>query len=242
VEQAQNKFVADPAVRVVAPALRRRGPGSTAQGQRARDRVLQASVDLITEAGIDQVRLATIAQRADMSTGQVMYYFTSKEHILLEALAWREHEDTRRRRASLRKIDDAWRQLGRFVDRYLPASPVDPSWILWIEAWARAPHDAEVSSFLDELMVPWREDLAQIVERGAQQGTFEPPDAIDDFTIRFCALLDGLAIFHLRHMPNLPRQRVAQLAMDAARAELTAATRAPSPSPAAHLPGGGIVS
>jgi hypothetical protein len=51
-------------------------------------------------------------------------------------------------------------------------------------------------------MLPWREDLAQIVERGAQQGTLEPPKAIGDFTIRFCALLDGLAIFHLRHMPS----------------------------------------
>jgi len=188
VEQAPNKFVADPAARVTAPALRRRRPGSTAQGRHARDRVLQASVDLITEVGIDQVRLAKVAQRAGMSTGQVMYYFTSKEHILLEALAWREHEDTRRRRASLRKIDSAWRQ------------------------------------------------------RGAQQGVFEPPDAIDDFTIRFCALLDGLGIFHLRQMPNLPRHRVTGLAMDAARAELTAATRAPSPSSAAHAQGEGIVS
>jgi len=58
VKQAQHRFVADPAVRVTAPALRRRGPASTAQGQRSRDRVLQASVDLITEAGIDHVRLA----------------------------------------------------------------------------------------------------------------------------------------------------------------------------------------
>jgi AcrR family transcriptional regulator len=195
--------------------------------------VLQASIDLIAEAGIDQVRLTTIAQRAGMSPGQVMYYFTSKEHILLEALAWLEHQDTRRRRASLRKTDDAWRQLARFVDLFLPASPVDPSWLLWIEAWARAPHNPEVSSFLDELMLPWREDLAQIVERGAQQGAFQPPDAIGDFTIRFCALLDGLAIFHLRYVPSLPRHRVAELAMDAARAELTTAAGAASPSPAA---------
>jgi len=223
VEQAQNRFAADPAVRVTAPALRRRGPASTAQGRRSRDRVLQASVDLIAEAGIDQVRLTTIAQRAGMSPGQVMYYFTSKEHILLEALAWLEHDDTRRRRASLRKTGDAWRQLARFVDLFLPASPVDPSWLLWIEAWARAPHNPEVSSFLDELMLPWREDLAQIVERGAQQGAFQPPHAIGDFTIRFCALLDGLAIFHLRYVPSLPRHRVAELAMDAARAELTLA-------------------
>jgi len=34
-------------------------------------------------------------------------------------------------------------------------------------------------------------------------------------------------------VPSLPRHRVAELAMDAARAELTTATGAASPSPAA---------
>ena len=62
----------------------------------------------------------------------------------------------------------------------------------------------EVSSFLDELMVPWREDLAQIVERGAQQRVFEPPDAIGDFTIRFCALLDGLGSSICGRCPACP--------------------------------------
>jgi AcrR family transcriptional regulator len=52
------------------------GPGSTAEGRRSRDRVLQASLDLITEVGIDQVRLTAIARRAGMSSGQVMYYFS----------------------------------------------------------------------------------------------------------------------------------------------------------------------
>src|ERR1700759_4595253 len=83
------------------PAPRRRGPASTENGQRSRDRVLQAALDLITEAGIDRVRLAEIARRAGMSSGQVMYYFTSKEHILLETLAWQEQQDTTRRRAAL---------------------------------------------------------------------------------------------------------------------------------------------
>jgi hypothetical protein len=40
---------------VTATAPRRRGPASTDNGQRSRDRVLQAAVDLITEAGSDQV-------------------------------------------------------------------------------------------------------------------------------------------------------------------------------------------
>src|SRR5215831_11630843 len=210
----------DHSSRITAPATRRRGPASTEDGQRSRDRVLQAAVELITEAGIDQVRVAELARRASMSSGQVMYYFTSKEHILLETLAWQDHQDTEGRRAALAKITGAWRQLDRFIGHYLPVSPTDPVWILWMEAWARAPHSAEVSQFMEALLRPWRDDLAAIVARGVEEGAFVPPDAIDDFTLRFVALLDGLALQRLRQLHQLSRKRVIELAMNAARAEL----------------------
>ena len=139
--------MADPAPRVTAPASRRRGPASTEEGQRSRDRVLQAAFDLIIEVGIDRVRLAEVARRAGMSSGQVMYYFTSKEHILLETLAWQEHQDLLRRRATLTEVPGAWQKLEQFIGLYLPADPADPSWILWLEAWARVPHNQDVSQF-----------------------------------------------------------------------------------------------
>jgi hypothetical protein len=53
-----------------------------------------------------------------------------------------------------------------------------------------------------------------------QEGAFAPPAAIDDFTLRFAALLDGLAILRLRQMHQPTRKRLADLAMAAARAEL----------------------
>src|SRR5437763_9536488 len=139
---ASSAFSRNPAARVAASSSRRRGPGSTPAGQRSRDRVLQASLELIAEVGIDRVRLAEIARRAGMSSGQVMYYFTTKEHILLETLAWREHEETRHRRAVLPGVAGRWGQLERFIDLYLPSGAADPAWILWMEAWARTPHDA----------------------------------------------------------------------------------------------------
>jgi AcrR family transcriptional regulator len=208
------------AARVTAPATRRRGPASTEDGQRSRDRILQAALDLIIEAGIDQVRLAEIARRAGMSSGQVMYYFASKEHILLETLAWQEHQDTVRRQAALAKVTGAWRQLERFIELYLPASHPDPSWILWLEAWARAPHNKDVSRFLEELLNLWRDDLTAIIARGVEEGAFDPPAAMGDFTLRFIALLDGLALQGLRQLHNLSRQRLTELAMHTARAEL----------------------
>src|SRR5262249_32653049 len=147
--QASTVSSPSSAARAAAPSSRRRGPASTPHGQRSRDRVLQASVELITEAGIDQVRLAAIARRAGLRSGQVMYSCTSVEHILLETLAWREHEETTHRRAVLPGVAGRWRQLERFIDLYLPSGAADPAWILWMEAWARTPHDAGVSVFLD---------------------------------------------------------------------------------------------
>jgi AcrR family transcriptional regulator len=220
--------MAAPATRVTAPASPRRGPASTEDGQRSRDRVLVAALDLITEVGIDRVRLAEIARRASMSSGQVMYYFTSKEHILLETLAWQEHQDLIKRRAALAKVTGAWRQLDRFVGLYLPAGPSDPSWILWLEAWARAPHNRDVSRFLDELLDPWRDDLTKIIDRGIKQGEFTAPANLDDFTYRYIAVLDGLALQGLRQMHLVTRKRLRELAIQAARLELApvAATEA----------------
>jgi AcrR family transcriptional regulator len=212
---------------VAAPTSRRRGPASTEDGRRSRDRILQAALDLITETGIDQVRLAEIARRAGMSSGQVMYYFTSKEHILLETLAWQEHEDTSNRRAALTEVTGAWQQLEMFIARYLPTSPMDPSWILWMEAWARASHNRQVSAFLEELHRPWRDDLAAIVARGVEEGVFTPPvSPIEDFALRFAAVLDGLGLQGLRQMHQLSRERLMELAMQAARAELAARDQA----------------
>jgi AcrR family transcriptional regulator len=224
----------DPAARVTAPALRRRGPASTEDGRRSRDRVLKAALDLIIEAGIDRVRLAEIARRAGMSSGQVMYYFTSKEHILLEALAWQEHQDSARCQAALARVTGAWRQLERFVELFLPATHPDPSWILWLEAWARAPHNRQVSRFLEELLNPWRDTLADIVARGVAEGAFVAPAEIGDFTRRFIAVLDGLAIQRLQHMQGSSRKHLTELALYAARLELAPGTqRSPPASPQA---------
>ena len=218
----------DPAARATAPALRRRGPASTEDGRRSRDRVLKAALDLIIEVGIDRVRLAEIARRAGMSSGQLMYYFTSKEHILLETLAWQEQQDTMRRRAELAKVTGAWRQLKRFIELYLPGTHPDPSWILWMGAWARAPHNKQVSRFLEELLDPWRDDLAALVARGVADEEFAAPAG--DFNRRFIAVLDGLALQRLQHMQGSSRKHLTELAMYAARIELAPGTQGPPPA------------
>lgn len=159
-----------------------------------------------------------------MSSGQVMYYFSSKEHILLETLAWHEHQETGQRRAALPGVPPGWPRLEMFVDLYLPTGLTDPIWIMWMEAWARAPHNSEVSTFLDKLMKPWRDDLAEIVEQGIAEGAFQRRPSLKNFPMRFCATLDGLSVLRLRQQPDLSGSELAEMALRSARAELAPGT------------------
>ncbi len=177
-------------------------------------------MELITEVGMERLRIAEIAKRVGMSSGQVMYYFASKEQILMETLAWREQSESNLRRLEMPGVPVGWPRLRLFVDLYLPTDLNDPVWIMWMEAWARAPHSKEVTDFLDELMLPWRGDLAVIVEQGIVAGSFERPRSAGSFSTRFCALLDGLAVFRLRQNPELSSGELVEMAMLTARAEL----------------------
>jgi transcriptional regulator BetI-like protein len=101
------------------------------------------------------------------------------------------------------------------------AGPSDPGWILWMEAWARAPHNRQVTEFMEKLLAPWRDDLAAIIARGVAEAAFAAPASLDDFTLRFNALLDGLALLRLRRLHQPSRKRLVELALTTARAELT---------------------
>src|ERR1700722_7896184 len=83
-------------------------------------------------------------------------------------------------RAALARVIGAWRQLERFMGLHLPADATRASWIRWLEVRGRAPHNRKVSQFLEDLLAPWPETLAAIVELGVEEGVFATPPSVDD--------------------------------------------------------------
>src|SRR3954467_6992747 len=62
--------------------------GALAKSQAARRRrVLDATLRLAAEGGFDAVQMRDVASAADVALGTVYRYFTSKERLLLEAMA-----------------------------------------------------------------------------------------------------------------------------------------------------------
>jgi TetR/AcrR family transcriptional regulator, cholesterol catabolism regulator len=55
--------------------------------RRRRQRIIDSALELAAEGGYEAVQMRTVAARADVALGTLYRYFTSKEHLLVSAMA-----------------------------------------------------------------------------------------------------------------------------------------------------------
>ncbi len=146
----------------------------------------------IAEDGLAALTMSALADRLGTSGGHILYYFGSKDRLLLEALRWSEAALTEQRRALLAGRTAPARKLDRFLQLYLPQGPRDPRWMLWIELWARAGSNEPLRTAQEELDQGWLDDLAALLVQGAATGAFTAEDGADRAG-ELLALLDGLS-------------------------------------------------
>jgi AcrR family transcriptional regulator len=161
-----------------------------------REQMLRAALEVISERGYPDTRIADVAERIGISPALVIYYFKTKDQLLTEAIRYSEdtwYADGQRRMASL---PTAAARLEEIVAMScLPEADPEPhsSWLLWLDFWAQAARNAEVAGLRQKSDERWRETFASLVLAGQQAGEFRNVDAAD-FAICLSSLLDGLAI------------------------------------------------
>ncbi len=146
----------------------------------------------IAEDGLAALTMSALAERLGTSGGHILYYFGSKDRLLLAALRWSESALAEERRTLLGRRTAAERKLDDFLRLYLPRGPRDPRWTLWIELWARTPGNSELQEAQRELDGDWQRDLESLLTAGAARGRFAPLDAPARAS-ELLALLDGLS-------------------------------------------------
>jgi AcrR family transcriptional regulator len=176
-------------------------------------------MDTIAERGMAGLRMADVGERVGMSPGHILYYYRSKQRLLLETLRWSDDRLTEQRARELPALPTAHARLQRFVAIYLPTSTSHPEWLLWLQAWALGAEDAEVAAVTAELNARWADDLAALVRYGSERGEFVAVDA-ERFSEEFLAVLDGLSLHVLHDTPVLDPERAAAVAMSVAAGQL----------------------
>ncbi|MFD0256983.1 TetR family transcriptional regulator C-terminal domain-containing protein [Kitasatospora indigofera] len=184
---------------------------------RPREEVFAVARAAIAEHGLARLTMAGLGKQLQMSAGHLLYYFGSKDQLLLETLRWSEEQLGSRRRAALaRTEDDVWERLTAYTGLYLPEGPGDPRWVLWVEVWGRSPASAEIRQGQLEIEAPWQADLVALIEEGAASGVFAPGPA-NDRAVQLRALLDGFAVPLAIGLPGVRRaEALAQTSAGAA--------------------------
>jgi len=176
--------------------------------------MLEEAMTAIAEDGLGALTMSALAERLGTSGGHILYYFGSKDLLLLAALRWSEAALAEERRRLLARRVAAPRRLDSFLRLYLPRGPRDPRWTLWIELWARIPANEELRAAQAELDRGWQDDLEALLSKGVAQGHFAPMD-VTARASELLALLDGLST---RVVLGEESGRDTRNALDAARA------------------------
>ncbi|MFF6872333.1 TetR family transcriptional regulator C-terminal domain-containing protein [Streptomyces sp. NPDC012450] len=168
------------------------GTARRRDGHVTQERMLEEAMAAIAEDGLASLTMSALAERLGTSGGHILYYFGSKDLLLLAALRWSEAALAEERRALLGRRVAAERKLDLFLKLYLPRGPRDPRWTLWIELWARAAGNDALREAQVELDRGWQEDLEALLATGVARKRFAPLDTATRAS-ELLALLDGLS-------------------------------------------------
>ena len=165
----------------------------TPRGDLRRQQIVEAALAEIRTEAVADVQLAAIAERAGMKASHVLYYFGSRDDVLIAAVAHAEQQLAAGRRERLEAIGDPLERLAAFVDAYLPDDRDDPVWKLWFEGWLRSRSRSEFAEVGAAADLAWRTDLVACLEH-VRSGGGTLPEPPGGFARRFLFLLDGLAV------------------------------------------------
>jgi len=176
----------------------RAADGADAPGTADQRRVqmLRAALEIISERGYADTRIADVAARAGVSPALVIYYFKTKDQLLTDAI--RHYEDTwyavgQRQMASMPSAATRLEELVAMTC-LSDADPAPGSFArLWLDFWAQAVRNEAVAAVRRKSDERWREAIASLVREGQEAGEFREIDA-DRFAIYLSTLLDGLTI------------------------------------------------
>jgi AcrR family transcriptional regulator len=173
----------------------------------ARERILDATCELIAQRGIGGARIAQIARAAGVSTALVHYHFRTREALLAAALdhAFDLTSDVRVRPPDVNGDGgSAARRLADVVERSLPSTePVRGVWLLWAELWLGAARDPDLRPIAAQLYARYRSRMRASIAEGIAAGDFADVDAGTTADLAM-ALIDGVGLRVLTADPSMP--------------------------------------
>lgn len=177
-----------------AAALPAKVPNAPADRGLRRRRIIVEAWTLFAERGYEHVRMADIANAADVSAPAVNYHFTSKWEIFVEAMRYSVKLAYDRQLAALGEIADPVERLRALVQMQMPHAEVErKEWSIWVQMWASAATSETAQAEHANSYSRWERTVRDIVAECIDAGAFRSLP-LDATVLTLTGLIDGLGI------------------------------------------------
>ena len=192
---------------------------ATESNEARRIQMLRAATELICERGFSETRISDVAKRAGVSSALVIYYFGTRDRLLVDALRFSEEAFYEAAEAMLAEVASVRERISLLIDwTCIPSrdGEIPGAWGLWFDLWVQAFRHEEVKAGRVERDARWRRMIADAIESDDLHGRVDP----SMFALEFAALLDGLSIQVALDDPEVNSKVAYDIAMRFAEREL----------------------
>jgi AcrR family transcriptional regulator len=192
---------------------------ATEQNEARRIEMLRAAAELICERGFGDTRIADVAKRAGVSSALVIYYFGTRDRLLVDALRYSEesfYEAAEQMLAEVPSLHERLSLLIRWTCVPEGNDEIPGAWGLWFDLWAQAFRHDEIKAGRVELDARWRKMIVDAIKSAELDSKVNPRM----FALEFAALLDGLSIQVALEDPEVDSDLAYDIAMRFAEREL----------------------
>ena len=192
---------------------------ATENNEARRVQMLRAAAELVCERGFSETRISDVAKRAGVSSALVIYYFGTRDRLLVDALRYSEesgYEAAERMLAEIPSLHERLSLLIKWTCVPEAENEIPGAWGLWFDLWAQAFRHDEVKAGRVELDARWRRMIADAVE----SADLDTEVDAKMFALEFSALLDGLSIQVALEDPEVDSKVAYDIAMRFAEREL----------------------
>ena len=192
---------------------------ATENNEARRIEMLRAAAELICERGFGDTRIADVAKRAGVSSALVIYYFGTRDRLLVDALRYSEESFYEAAEQMLAEVASLRERLSLLIKwTCVPEGndEIPGAWGLWFDLWAQAFRHDEVKAGRVELDARWRKMIVDAIKSAELDTTVNARM----FALEFAALLDGLSIQVALDDPEVDSDLAYDIAMRFAEREL----------------------
>jgi AcrR family transcriptional regulator len=191
---------------------------ATEQNESRRIEMLRAAAQLICERGFGDTRITDVATRAGVSSALVIYYFGTRDRLLVDALRYSEESFYEAAEQMLAEVASLRERLSLLIKWTCVPDGKDEipgTWGLWFDLWAQAFRHDEIKAGRAELDARWRKMIIDALDSSELSAKDKRM-----FAMEFAALLDGLSIQVALEDPVVDSDLAYQIAMRFAEREL----------------------